>query len=61
MKHHTAKDVPDTVTISTELYKRLLNATKHSAPDASATGNKRANTGPFGLFGYESLEEFADG
>jgi len=44
VKHHTAKDVPDTVTISTELYKRSLHATKHSAPDASATGNKRANT-----------------
>ena len=39
VKHHTAKDVPDTVTISTELYERLLHATKHSAPDASVTGS----------------------
>ena len=60
VKHHTAKDVQDTVTISTELYERLLHATKHSAPDASVTGSKRANAGPFGLFGYESLGESAD-
>jgi hypothetical protein len=60
-KHHSAKDAQDTVTISTELYERLLHATKHSAPDASVTGSKRANAGPFGLFGYESLVESADG
>ena len=60
MKPHAAKDVPDTVTISTELYERLLHATKHSAPDASVTGSKGAKTGSFGLFGYESLGESAD-
>jgi hypothetical protein len=53
VKHSSAKELQDTVTISTELYERLLHATKHAAPDASGAGSKRANAGPFGLFGYE--------
>ena len=52
VKHSSSpKDHQDTVTISTELYERLLHATKHPEPAASATASKRANAGPFGLFG----------
>lgn len=54
MKHHSAaKDHQDTVTISTELYERLLHATKMAEQPAAASvaESKRANAGPFGLFG----------
>lgn len=54
VKHHSApKDHQDTVTISTELYERLLHATKMAEQPAAASvaESKRANAGPFGLFG----------